>query len=219
VDKTLMLQFDAEVGDSVKVGEVTFEIAGRLEQAPGQSGLSTTVAPAVFIPLAYLPATGLNQKGSRINYNYYFRLGANTDADALAEGLDSLLEIQRMGYDTVASRKEETGRSFSDLNKFLSLVGFVALLLGCIGVSSAIHIYIKEKLNSIAILRCLGASSLQAFLIYLVQVLGVGFLGAVIGAVLGTFIQQVLPVVFEDFIPVTITSDISWPAIMQGIGL
>lgn len=219
VDKTLMLQFGAEVGDSVKVGEVMFEIAGRLDQSPGQSGISTAVAPAVFIPLTYLDATGLSQKGSRINYHYYFHLADGTDADALAKGLDSLLEVHRMGYDTIASRKQDTGRSFSDLNKFLSLVGFVALLLGCIGVSSAIHIYIKEKLSSIAILRCLGASSRQAFLIFLVQVIGVGLVGSVIGAMLGTLIQQVLPLIFKDFVPVDISSDLSWPAILQGIGL
>ena len=219
VDKTLMLQFGAEVGDSVKVGEVMFEIGGRLEQAPGQTGISTAVAPAVFIPLEDLPATGLNQKGSRINYNYYFQLQAGTDADQLGEQLDSLMEIQRMGYDTIASSKEDTGRSFADLNKFLSLVGFVALLLGCIGVSSAIHIYIKEKLTSIAILRCLGVSSRQAFLIFLVQVMGVGLLGAVIGAILGTLIQQALPAVLGEFVPIAISTDISWWAIAQGIAL
>lgn len=219
VDKTLLLQFGATVGDSIKVGEVMFEIAGRLDRAPGQSGISTTIAPAVFIPLAYLDATGLDQKGSRINYNYYFRLAEGAKADVLAEGLDSLLEVHRMGYDTIASRKRETGRSFADLNKFLSLVGFVALLLGCIGVSSAIHIYIKEKLGSIAILRCLGASSRQAFLIFLVQVIGVGFIGSLIGAVLGTGIQQLLPLVFKDFVPIAISSDLSWSAILQGIGL
>ncbi|MEC3878714.1 ABC transporter permease [Parapedobacter sp. 10938] len=219
VDKTLMLQFGAQVGDSVKVGAVMFEIAGSLAQAPGQSGLSTAVAPAVFIPLEYLPATGLNQKGSRINYNYYFQLEEGTDANKLADGLDSLMEVQRMGFDTIASRKQETGRSFADLNNFLSLVGFVALLLGCIGVSSAIHIYIKEKLNTIAILRCLGASSRQAFLIFLVQVLGVGLVGSIIGALLGTLVQQLLPLVLRDFVPVAISSDISWWAIAQGIGL
>lgn len=219
VDKTLLLQFDAKVGDSIRVGEVSFEIAGRLDRAPGQSGISTTVAPAVFIPLKYLPATGLNQKGSRINYNYYFQLKNGVDADALTDGLDSLLEVHRIGYDTIASRKDDIGRSFSDLNKFLSLVGFIALLLGCIGVSSAIHIYIKEKLNSIAILRCLGTSALQAFLIYLVQVVAVGFIGSIAGAFLGTLIQQVLPMVFKDFIPVAISSAISWAAIAQGVGL
>ena len=219
VDKTLMLQFGASVGDSVKVGEVMFEIAGRLDQAPGQTGISTAVAPAVFIPLDDLPATGLNQKGSRINYDFYFQLNDGVDADALGGRLDSLMEIQRMGYDTIASHKEDTGRTFADLNKFLSLVGFVALLLGCIGVSSAIHIYIKEKLNSIAILRCLGASSRQAFLIFLIQVVGVGLVGSVIGAMLGTLIQQTLPAVLGEFVPIAISTDISWWAILQGVGL
>lgn len=219
VDKTLMLQFDAAVGDSVKVGEVMFEIGGILERAPGQSGISAAVAPAVFIPLEYLPATGLNQLGSRINYNYYFHLNAGIDADKLTDGLDSLLEIHRINHETVASQKRETGRSFTDLNNFLSLVGFVALLLGCIGVSSAVHIYIKEKLSSIAILRCLGATALQAFLIYLIQVVGVGFIGSLAGAMLGAVIQQVLPVVLSDFIPVSITPSIAWGAIGQGVGL
>lgn len=219
VDKTLMLQFGTEVGDSVKVGEVTFEIAGVLERAPGQSGISATVAPAVFIPLEYLPATGLNQKGSRINYDYYFQLFRGVDADELVSELDSVLEVHRIDHETIASQKRETGRSFADLNNFLSLVGFVALLLGCIGVSSAIHIYIREKLSSIAILRCLGATSFQAFCIYLIQVLGVGAIGSVIGAVLGTLIQQLLPMVLGDFLPVAISSGISWGAIVQGIVL
>lgn len=219
VDKTLMLQFDAHVGDSIRAGEVMFEIAGILERAPGQSGISATVAPAVFIPMEHLQATGLNQKGSRINYKYYFHLEEGVDADKLVDGLDSSLETHRINHETIASQKRETGRSFADLNNFLALVGFVALLLGCIGVSSAVHIYIKEKLNSIAILRCLGATSLQAFLIYLIQVLGVGFIGSLIGALLGAVIQQMLPVVLSDFIPVPIPSNISWSAIGQGIGL
>lgn len=68
VDQTLMLQFNAKAGDSVKVGNLSFVIAGSLVSAPGQTGLSASVAPIVYIPLRYLPQTGLSQKGSRINY-------------------------------------------------------------------------------------------------------------------------------------------------------
>ncbi len=219
VDKTVMLQFDAQVGDSVKVGEITFEIAGILERAPGQSGISSTVAPAVFIPMSYLEATALNQRGSRINYYYYFNLADPASADVLVEELDEQWETHRLGTDTVASRKRETGRSFADLEKFLSLVGFIALLLGCVGVSSSIHIYIKEKIASVAILRCLGVTARQAFLIYLTQVFAVGLLGSAVGALLGTAIQQLLPWVLRDVVPVAISSEISWRAIAQGIGL
>jgi len=219
VDKTLMLQFNAKVGDSVKVGELAFEIAGILNNAPGQTGISTTVAPAVYIPLIYLEKTGLSKKGSRINYNFYYKYGPTIDIQALVKKISPRLEKEGLDSQTIESQKRETGRSFDDLTKFLALVGFIALLLGCVGVSSAIHIYIREKINTIAVLRCLGVTSAQAFLIYLIQVVGVGFIGSLIGAALGTIIQQLLPTVLKDFLPFEITMGISWIAILQGIVL
>ena len=66
VDQTMMLQYGATVGDSIKIGNVSFAIAGTLINAPGQTGLSASVAPPVYIPLQYLEQTGLSQKGSRI---------------------------------------------------------------------------------------------------------------------------------------------------------
>jgi putative ABC transport system permease protein len=217
VDKTVMLQFDVQAGDSVKVGELTFEIAGVLNKAPGQTGFSSSVAPIVYIPLAYLEQTGLSQKGSRITYNFYYKFDEEVDVQKLAKKLEPQLEKSDLDYETIESRKENTGRSFEDLTEFLALVGFIALLLGCIGVASAIHIYIREKINTIAILRCLGASSRQAFIIYLIQIIGIGLIGSMVGALLGTLIQQFLPMILGDFLPVKITVAISWAAIAQGI--
>lgn len=217
VDKTLMLQYDAKPGDSIKVGELVFQIAGVLNKAPGQTGFNASVAPVVYIPLSYLEETGLSQKGSRITYNFYYKFSPDTDVDKLAKSLEPKLEKAELDYETIESRKENTGRSFEDMTEFLALVGFIALLLGCIGVASAIHIYIREKISTIAVLRCLGASSRQAFLIYLIQIAGIGLIGSLIGAVLGTGIQQFLPIVLKDFLPVEITVSISWIAIGQGL--
>lgn len=219
VDQTLMLQFDAKIGDSVKVGEVTFVIAGTLLKAPGQTGISTTVAPSVYIPLRYLEATGLEQKGSRINYMYFFQYPPKTDMEKVVKAIKPRLDAEDLDYETIESQKRDTGRSFRDLTRFLALVGFIALLLGCIGVASAVHIYIREKLNAIALLRCLGVKSTQAFYIYLIQITGVGLLGSVIGAALGSTIQQFLPLVLKDFLPFDLTTEISWVAVGQGVAL
>lgn len=217
VDQTLMLQFNAKIGDSVKVGNTTFAIAGSLLSAPGQTGLSASVAPIVYIPLQYLTQTGLLQKGSRINYKYYFKYDRPVDMEALVKKIEPRLEKENLNYDTVESQKQDTNRSFNDLSAFLSLVGFIALLLGCIGVASAIHIYVREKINTIAILRCMGARGWQAFLIYLIQIVIIGFAGSVIGAALGTIIQQFLPVILKDLLPITIATPVSWSSIIQGI--
>lgn len=217
VDKTLMLQFNALVGDSVKIGEVSFKIAGILEKAPGQTGISASVSPVVYMPFKYLEQTGLSKKGSRINYQYFYKFSKPDKVEEIVKKLEPRFEKDDLDYQTVEGQKRETGRSFEDLTRFLSLVGFVALLLGCIGVASAIHIYIREKLSTIAILRCLGVKSSQAFLIYLIQITGVGLIGSVIGALLGTLVQQVLPVVLKDLLPLEMSVMVSWPAILQGI--
>ena len=219
VDETLMLQYGAKAGDSIKVGSVPFKIAGKLLNAPGQTGFSASIAPIVYIPLKYLEQTGLTQKGSRISYHYFFKFDRKTDLEKLYDRLKPRLETNDLNYETVESQKEDTGRSFSDLTRFLSLVGFIALLLGCTGVASAVHVYIKEKVNAIAILRCLGMKASQAFIIYLIQIIGIGFIGSFTGAVLGVIIQQFLPFIIKDFLPVKINPAISWIAVFQGMAL
>ena len=219
VDKTLMLQFDAKVGDSIKVGELNFAITGILDKAPGQTGIATTIAPIVYIPLKNLEATGLTKIGSRITYKFYYQFN---NADSLAKTVKALqpsAEKEGLDIDTVESKKAETGRSFRDMSSFMALSGFIALLLGCIGVGSAIHVYIQEKLSAIATLRCLGLKARDAFLIYLIQIAVIGIIGAIVGAILGTLVQFLLPIVLEDFLPITITMQISWTAIAQGIAL
>jgi putative ABC transport system permease protein len=219
VDETLMLQYGATTGDSIKVGEVTFAITGKLLNAPGQTGFSASIAPIVYIPLQYLNQTGLTQKGSRISYHYYFKFNQKVDVQKLIDGMKLRLEANDLNYETVERQKEDTGRSFSDLTRFLSLVGFIALLLGCTGVASAVHVYVKEKVNAIAILRCLGVRASQAFMIYLIQIVGIGFIGSFIGATLGIVIQQFLPFIIKDFLPVNISTAISWSAVLQGMAL
>jgi putative ABC transport system permease protein len=219
VDETLMIQFGATKGDSIKIGDVTFAISGTLKNAPGQTGFASSIAPIVYIPLQYVQQTGLSKKGSRISYRYYFKYNQSVNVQKLVDRMRPGFEANDLNYETVESQKEDTGRSFSDLTRFLSLVGFIALLLGCTGVASAIYVYVKEKANSIAILRCLGAKASQAFIIYLIQIIGIGFIGSLIGTLLGIVIQQFLPLVIKEFLPIEIATAISWPAILQGMTL
>ncbi|UOG77170.1 ABC transporter permease [Hymenobacter tibetensis] len=217
VDDALLVQFAAKPGDSIRVGKLTFRIAGRVRKTPGQSGFSAAVAPTVFIPSQYLPETGLMQRGSRVQYRTYYQFAPGTDVDAIVKTLEARLDKVNISSDTVTERKRQTGRSFTDLTRFLNLVAFVALLLGCVGVASAVSLYVREKVASVAVLRCLGASGSQAMLIYLLQIAAMGLVGATVGAALGTAVQLLLPRLFEGFLPVTVHVAVSWSAVAQGI--
>jgi putative ABC transport system permease protein len=217
VDQTLLLQFASAPGDTVKVGELTFDIAGRLFRVPGGTGITATVAPPVYIPMEYLEATGLIKKGSRIRYHRYFKFGPEVNVEEMLEGIREQLEIENINYSTVELTKENLGSSFEDLTRFLSFVAFAALLLGCIGVASSVHIYVKEKLDTVAVLRCIGSSGSQSLWIYLIQILTMGLIGSIIGAALGSVLQLLLPTVFSDFLPIEISLSISWSAIIAGV--
>lgn len=220
VDKSIMIQYDVNVGDSVRIGRQTFVIAGQLISSPSQSIATALIAPAVYIPMDYLDDTKLIQKGSRVYYRRFYKLNNlsdDYDLDARFKKDREKLRLEGISADSVEERKEDTGRTFEDLQSFLNLVAFVALLLGCVGVASAVHIYIKEKIRTVAILRCLGTSGIDTFMIYLIQIAIIGLIGSILGALSGTIIQTILPEVFADFLPVEVNLAISWKSILSGV--
>jgi putative ABC transport system permease protein len=91
VDATVMLQFGLKQGDSIKIGETTFPISGRLDSAPGSTALTSSVAPTVIVPYRFIEGTGLLQVGSRQEYNYYFKAPPGTDREEMDKTLDPLL--------------------------------------------------------------------------------------------------------------------------------
>jgi len=216
LENTLLAQFGLRVGDPVRIGAATFTIAGALDKMPGESPAVAMLAPRVYIPLGALARTGLIQPGSLVRYRTWYRLPAAVDVEALVRDLRERFGTQRLGFDTVEHRKRDLGRALDNVNAFLSLVGFIALFLGAIGVASAIHVHVRQKLPTIATLRCLGATARRSFAIYLVQGLGLGCVGAGLGAALGLAVQLVLPAVFRGLLPVDAEVFVSWRAVAAG---
>ncbi len=217
VDEKLLIQYNVEMGDSVLVGNLGFEIIGRIKRIPGQTNVGSSVAPVVYIPRQYVPETGLVKKGSRINYVTYYQFHPDIDTSNVWAEARDLAEGSGYDVDTIEDRKEETGRSFRDLSSFLELIAFTALLLGCLGVASSIYVYVKGKVQAVAVLRCLGMKATQAINIYLVQVASFGLIGSLIGCTIGVIIHLFLPEVTREFVPIDLTPTIYWPAILAGV--
>src|SRR5699024_7930681 len=219
VDQTLLSQFGLAVGDSVKVGRQTLPIQGAIIEVPGESAATAMIGPRVFIPQTVLDSTNLIQRGSRIKYKQYFKFSYKRDIGLITARIDTLedqLGID-IDYETVEKRQKEIGEAISNLGRFLNLVGFIALLLGGIGVASSIHVYINKKISTASVLQCFGASSDQTMGIFVIQAVVLGFLGALAGTVLGIGIQYLLPSLVGDFLPLDIQLTTSWLAIGMGL--
>jgi putative ABC transport system permease protein len=215
VEDTLLLQFDSKPGDPVKIGQATFAIAGALLKVPGENAVFSTIAPRIYIPFDKLDATQLLANDSFARYKVFFKLPASTEVERLVRRIRPKVDKLGLTVDTVEERKASLGRALENLNHFLSLGGFIALLLGAIGIASAIHVHVRQKTASVAVLRCLGCSVAQSFAIYLLQAAALGLVGAIAGCALGLAIQYTLPQVAADFLPMRVEVAVAWAPILR----
>lgn len=218
VDATAMLQLGVKIGDSIKIGAVVLPIIGKLDAVPGSTAIFSSISPPVLIPFSAIEASGLVQTGSRIDYEYYFK-NSQIDLEALDKKVDPLLDDEQADLDTHTSTSQRLGERYENFGKFLNLVAFIALLLGCVGIASAIYIYIKEKLRAIAVLKCLGASKKQTFYIFLIQVAAIGLIGGVLGTSLGVLLQHLFPWLLKGLLPVEVEISLAWSVIVLGVFL
>lgn len=217
LDEALARQYQVSSEDSIKVGNRMFKMAGVVEKIPGGGALTATLAPAVYISLNTLDSTGLVQFGSRVSYSLFVKTSNELETISLIDSLKPLKEQFGYSIETVEGRKEDLGEGFQSVYRFFSLLAFVALILGCIGVASSVHIYAREKREEVAVLRCVGSSGWQAFNIYFIQIVVLGIAGSILGALLGVAIHQIIPIVFKDFLPVELQMGLSWRAVGEGI--
>lgn len=219
LDASLASQYEVSSGDSLRIGNVVFKVAGEVSKLPGGGGILTTFTPSVYISMSELDSTGLVQYGSRVTYKKFFKTNTDKEAEDLIEKFRPLVRKYGHSFETVEGRKEGLGAGFSAIYRFFSLLAFLALILGCIGIASSVHIYAREKRDEVAVLRCIGSTGWQAFNIYFIQIFFLGIIGSVLGSFLGVGIQQIIPVVFNDLLPLEVSFGISWISVAQGIAL
>ena len=219
VDDALMFEHQLEVGDKIKLGEKLFTIGGRLMSSFGSVSLGASFAPTIYIDQTELNGTELLGEGSLIEYKYFIKTPEGFEREEWDNNHDRMSHFRNEDFrvTTIEDQRRQLNRAFDFLNSFLNLVALVALLLGCIGVASSVFIYVKTKIPSIAVLRCIGMKGNQAFLVYFLQIFVLGFFSVAIGVFLGSLLQVALPVILQDVLPYKVELSISWQAVAQGM--
>jgi putative ABC transport system permease protein len=219
VDPAVLIQLGAEVGDSLRIGTSSFVLAGTVTGLPTELGLQTAIGPRVYVGFPRLAEAGLLAFGTVARHRVNLRLPEREDQDALWTDHEDLFQSVQVSYTTAQAQAQDLTFAVGSLSRFLGLVGLAALLLGGIGVGSAIHVYVKDKLVTVAILRCLGAKQRSVFNAYLIQSAVMGFWGSLLGAGLGVAIQFVLPGLLAGVLPVAVVPRISWAAVAGGLAI
>jgi putative ABC transport system permease protein len=219
VDPSLLGALGARIGDTLALGEARFDIIGTIRSSPSEIGFRFALGPRIYIPASYLRETGLLGFGSRVEYEAFLKLSPEVSAQQLAARYRPRFTPERVRLRTVVDDQRNINEVLSRLTGYLGLVALLALLLGGIGVASAAVVLVRQRSESIAVLRCLGTTSGRTFAIYLIEAAAMGLAGSAVGAAAGMALQRLLPGLLAGLLPVDVEPTISWPAVALGVGM
>ncbi len=219
----LLVRLRLKVGDQLKIGTQLFRIAAVVVNEPDRLSGSFAAGPRVLISREGLDASGLLAPGSHAGQRYLFRVpkpgnGKPISDKAVADlkaRLEKLLpESQVIDYrETNPALTQGLDRATS----LLSLMSLVALVLGAVGVAMAMRAHLQQRLDTIAIMKSLGARSGQIMKIYLLQTLMLGLLGGLLGVALGLGVQLAFPYLLAKLINVQTDLHVQFGTVITGL--
>jgi putative ABC transport system permease protein len=214
----LLAQLDAKVGDRLLLGGKPFTIRGVVTREPGSAPSAFSFGPRVLVALDDLRATGLLAYGSRARYAVLVRTRGGVDADALARDLRARYRDRFISVRSHRSTEESIGEDLARAEDYLSLVGFIIVVLGGVGVWSVTRVFLQQRLRSIAVLKCLGATNAQVLGVYLAQSGLLGLTGSLMGVVIAWAAVAAIP----DRLVTAVGAEavrLTWPAVLQGLAV
>ncbi len=223
VGDDLLLRLHLKVGDSIKLGSQQFRIAASVIDEPDRLSGSFAAGPRVLLSQAALDATGLLAPGSRATRRYLFKLPPAKPGQALSDDAVAALKskVESLLPEAQVSDYREANpaltRALDGATGLLSLMSLVALVLGAVGVAMAMRAHLQQRLDSIAIMKSLGAGSAQIMKIYLLQTVLLGLAGGLLGILLGLGVQLAFPLFLAQLLHLTPTFRINSHAVALGL--
>ena len=219
VHPSLLQRLGASVGDRMKIGDADFVISGVIRQEPDRSVGVFSLGPRVMIAAEDLAATGLVRPGSRVRHRVLFRLPPGVSAEAFKDSLTARLPDANVRVTTYSQAQPGVRRFWNQLTVYLGLTGLVALMVGGIGVATSVRAFVRGKLDTIAVLKCLGVGWRQMLAAYLLQTVLLGLGGSLLGAGLGTAVQLAVVPAISPLLPFSLEPSVSLPSVLAGLAM
>ncbi len=220
VSEEFLLRDHSHVGDTLHVGNKYFTIADVLRSEPDRISSSFSIGPRVMITQSVLESTGLVRPGSRASERMLFRLMPQAaqdgmDISALRKQVETILpEAQVTDY------REANPALVHGLERstaMLTLVSLVTMVLSAIGVAMAMHAHLQQRLETIAIMKALGARSSQVMRIYLLQTLFLGAMGALLGVAAGFGVARAFPILLQRLVALPVEGKLALSPVVIGL--
>jgi putative ABC transport system permease protein len=184
----LLAAVGGRVGSQLTIGAATFRVTRVLISRPDQGGTFAELAPSLIMNAADLVSTRLIQPGSRVSYHGLFAGDRAAIEDFKGWLADHKSPGERLRDVTDASPQVRNAVDRS--GRFLSLASLVSVLLCAIAVAMAARRYVNRHLDTVALLKTLGATRAFTLSVAALQLLVLALIAALLGSALGFLAQE-----------------------------
>jgi putative ABC transport system permease protein len=215
-----LIRLNGHVGENLRLGGKVFHIAAVLKQEPDRISAGAGMGPRVLISRASIESTGLLAAGSRASQRLLLKLPAVLPSGVTPESVRKQLENALPDAQVMDYREGNPAitEGLDHATAILSLICLVAMVLGAIGVAMAMHAHLESRMDVLAILKAIGAGSSDLLRIFLLQTLGLGLAGGLVGIAAGVAVMEALPAVFGTLLPVHTVMQFPWRSVAAGLG-
>ncbi len=193
VQESLLIRMGLAVGDPLRIGQGLFIITGVVRTEPDRMANAFSLGPRVLMSREGLHAAELVKVGSRIRERYLLKIPGTMAPESLLYELRERLAPDAARVSSYRDAQPQLKQSLEQLTRYLGLIGLTALFVGGLGVATSVHAFVREKLNTIAILKTVGAESPTIIQAYGLQAMILGLVGSLVGLMLGVLFHQGLP--------------------------
>jgi len=196
-EPSLLARMGVTVGDTIQIGSLSLLITQVLEYRPDQEMGFLSMAPAVLVNLADVPAMNVVKAGSRVTYSQLYA----GEGDELMEmrGYLNKTKTEQEQMRGAADASEQITQSISKAQRFLTLASLVTVILAAVATAMAARRYSLKHLDTVALLKSMGATQQFIQNTMLLQLLLITCMTAAVGTLLGFFAQYVLTWILAEF--------------------
>ncbi len=215
VQESFLIQMDVQPGARIKIGDAVFIIAGVIQKEPDRMANMFSIGPRILISQEGLADAQLVKPGSRVRERFLLKLPSSMEITPLQHELRGRLTGESARVSSYREAQPQLKQFLEQLSQYLGLVGLTALFVGGIGVAASVQSFLREKLQSIAILKILGADTRTVIYTYLGQALGLGLVGSLAGVLVGIGLQTVLPAAVSRLIEINILEQVQFSSALS----
>lgn len=187
-DSKLLIALGGRIGTSLSIGAATFRVSHVLISRPDQGSAFADLAPTLLMNAADLPATQLIQPGSRVSYGVLF--AGERDRILPFETWLRQHKPRAERLRDIADASPQIKNAVDRAGRFLSLASLVSVLLCAISVAMSARRYVSRHLDTVALLKTLGATRGFTLSLTLLQLFVMALLAAAVGSGVGYLAQE-----------------------------